>query len=185
MWGRIRLWKSSLRKTTVKTQLTGAYNFPNCAVAILIGKYFNIEPKTIKEALEYYVPENNRSQIANKKGHQIVLDAYNANPTSMQAALESFSKINGDEKVIFLGDMFELGDEAETEHQNIADLTKSLGFRNVCLVGENFAKVKTDFQQYHSFEALKTSFNFKSLPKGNMLIKGSRGMAMERILDLL
>ncbi|MEO0571220.1 MAG: UDP-N-acetylmuramoyl-tripeptide--D-alanyl-D-alanine ligase [Bacteroidota bacterium] len=169
----------------VKTQLTGAYNFPNCAVAILIGKYFNIDNGTIKEALESYIPENNRSQLLKKKGYKIVLDAYNANPTSMQAALQSFSKIDRNEKSIFLGDMFELGEDAETEHQYIADLVLTLGFKNVSLVGENFAKVKTDFQQFNSFDALKRSFNFSTLPKGTILIKGSRGMAMERILEIL
>ena len=171
--------------TTVKTQLTGAYNFPNCAIAILIGKYFNIAPKAIKEALESYLPENNRSQNLEKKGHKIVLDAYNANPTSMQASLESFSKVDGNLKFVFLGDMFELGEEAEMEHQNIANLALDLGFDQVCLVGENFAKTKTEAQQFSSFQELKEQFDFTSLPKGNILIKGSRGMAMERILDLL
>ncbi|MEM9001158.1 MAG: UDP-N-acetylmuramoyl-tripeptide--D-alanyl-D-alanine ligase [Bacteroidota bacterium] len=171
--------------TKVKTQLTGAYNFPNCAVAILIGNYFNIDPVTIKGALESYIPENNRSQILKRKGHHIVLDAYNANPTSMQVALESFSKIDGDQKNIFLGDMFELGEDTAREHQYIANLALTLEFKNVYLVGENFAKTKTDFQQFNSFDTLKNSFDFTSLPKGPMLIKGSRGMAMERILELL
>jgi len=171
--------------TVVKTQLTGAYNYPNCAVAILIGKYFNVGPHAIKEALEGYVPENNRSQILKKKGHQIILDAYNANPTSMQAALESFAKVHGNEKFVFLGDMFELGEDAEMEHQNIAELASKLGFEKVFLVGGHFTKVATDFQKFPSFDALKESFDFKSLPKSQILIKGSRGMAMERILDLL
>jgi UDP-N-acetylmuramoyl-tripeptide--D-alanyl-D-alanine ligase len=172
-------------ETIVQTQLTGAYNFSNCAVAILMGKYFNIDNDLIKEALEAYVPENNRSQILKKEGHQIILDAYNANPTSMQVALESFAKIRGNEKLVFLGDMFELGKDAAQEHQNITDLAANLGFKNVYLVGENFAKVDTAFQQFHSFETLKNTIKFKSLPKSHMLIKGSRGMAMERILDLL
>lgn len=171
--------------TKIRTQLTGAYNFPNSAVAILIGKYFNIDNATIKDALESYIPNNNRSQILRKKGHKIVLDAYNANPTSMQAALESFLKMDGNEKAIFLGDMFELGEAAEKEHQYIADLALSLGFKNVYLVGANFAKTKTDFQQFNSFDILKNSLDFSKLPKGTTLIKGSRGMAMERILELL
>jgi len=172
-------------KTIVRTKLTGAYNFPNCAIAILVGKYFNIAPGAMKEALESYNPKNNRSQILEKKGHRIILDAYNANPTSMQAALESFSSIDGNEKSVFLGDMFELGQEAETEHQNITELAQTLGLKNVYLVGENFSGTKTDFQQFKSFDELKITFDFTSIPKGHILIKGSRGMAMERILDLL
>ena len=172
-------------ETRVTTQLTGAYNFPNCAIAILIGKYFKVDTNAIKEALENYIPDNNRSQILEKKGHRIILDAYNANPTSMQAALESFAKIEVVEKYVFLGDMFELGKDAETEHQFIADLAFKLAFKNVCLVGETFSQVRTPFQKYVSFEDFKNSVDFKSLPKTHMLIKGSRGMAMERILDLL
>lgn len=169
----------------VKTRLTGAYNFTNCAVAILIGKYFNVKPIDIKEALETYSPENNRSQIMEKKGHRIILDAYNANPTSMQAALESFAKTKDNKKWIFLGDMFELGEDSVKEHQYISDLSKKLGFGNVCLVGKNFASIKSDFQQFDSYDTLKKTFDFKSLAKSHILIKGSRGMAMERILDLL
>ncbi len=175
----------TFEETKVRTQLTGAYNFPNCCAAILMGKYLNVPPYLIKEVLETYVPENNRSQILEKKGHKIVLDAYNANPTSMQAALESFVKIEGEYKFLFLGDMFELGEDAKNEHQSIADLAANLGFENVVLVGEHFAETTTQFQLFDSFESLKKSFDFKGLPKGHLLIKGSRGMAMERILDLL
>ncbi|MGD1945050.1 MAG: UDP-N-acetylmuramoyl-tripeptide--D-alanyl-D-alanine ligase [Croceivirga sp.] len=175
----------AFEETKVSTQLTGAYNFPNCAVAILIGKYFNVPPIDIKSALEGYIPENNRSQILKKNGRHIILDAYNANPTSMQAALESFDQTKGDEKWLFLGDMFELGEDSAKEHQQIADLSAEFGFKNVCLVGEHFTRTTTEFLQFNSFEDLKNSFDFKNITKGHILIKGSRGMAMERILDLL
>lgn len=169
----------------VQTKLTGAYNFPNCCAAVVMGKYFNVKADDIKDALETYVPKNNRSQILEQNGYKIVLDAYNANPTSMQAALESFSRTTGNNGILFLGDMFELGGAAHKEHQNIAHLAQNLGFKTAHLVGENFAKVSTGFQKHASFQALVDTVDFTSLPKGHILIKGSRGMAMERILDLL
>ena len=108
--------------TVITTQLIGTYNFPNCCAAVLMGKYFSVSLIDIKKAIENYVPENNRSQLIKKGDYHITLDAYNANPTSMEAALESFDTLEAKTKVIFLGDMFELGEEAEKEHQRIADL---------------------------------------------------------------
>ncbi len=169
----------------VNTNLIGAYNFPNCCAAILMGKYFNVPPNEIKEALEFYNPDNNRSQLMKKNGHEIILDAYNANPTSMMAALENLSLIESSQRTLFLGDMFELGETANEEHQSIADYAKQLGFKDVYLVGENFFKVNTTFQKFKSFEKLKSYLVDTNLPKSTVLIKGSRGMALERILELL
>src|SRR5690606_28522234 len=101
--------------TQIKTQLIGRYNFPNCCAAILMGKYFNVPLGDIKTAIESYQPQNNRSQIISKNGHEIVLDAYNANPTSMKAALENFSLMDAKNKVLIIGDMFELGETAAEE----------------------------------------------------------------------
>ena len=175
----------AFNKTIVKTKLTGAYNFSNCAIAILIGLHFGVESYAIKTAIENYIPKNNRSQLLEKGVYKIVLDAYNANPSSMEVALESFAKLSQDATFLFLGDMYELGSDAVKEHQYIADLASKLGFKNGCLVGKNFNTVKTQFQQFESFEALKQNFDFSTLPKGQILIKGSRSMAMERIFDLL
>lgn len=177
--------KLQFEDITISTQLIGAYNFTNCAAAVLMGKYFNVPASKIKEAIEEYAPENNRSQLIEKNGQHIVLDAYNANPTSMKAALESFNKTEADEKILFLGDMFELGESAEIEHQAIADLIKVLGFKNVHLIGENFFKTTTGFEKYKSFEALKQHLEKVVIPKSSILIKGSRGMALERILEHL
>lgn len=177
--------KLKFENITVNTHLIGAYNFTNCCAAIVMGKYFNVAPEAIKKALETYQPQNNRSQIIEQNGHEIILDAYNANPSSMEAALTNFSKGKVDNKVVFLGDMFELGDSAEEEHQSISDLASKLGFKLVFLVGENFSKTKTDHKSYTSFEEFKNSIDLTTLPKSQILIKGSRGMAMERILDLL
>ncbi len=171
--------------TEITTQLVGAYNFPNCCAAVLMGKYFTIPPEAIKAAIAAYVPSDNRSQIVEKGGYRIVLDAYNANPTSMKAALESFAKAKGDPKVVFLGDMFELGESSHEEHQSIADLAATLNFEDVYLVGKQFYQVDSKFQKFSSFESLQEHLLEHPLEKGVLFIKGSRGMAMERILDLL
>ncbi len=175
----------SFEETVVDTKLIGTYNFTNCCIAILIGKYFNVPTSAIKNAIEGYEPENNRSQIIKKNGHHIILDAYNANPTSMKAALESFETTAAPRKTLFLGDMFELGEAASTEHQHIADLAKKMNFQEVFLIGHNFYGTKTDYKKFRSFEALEEHLQNQPLPTGSILIKGSRGMALERILEYL
>lgn len=169
----------------ITTQLVGSYNFTNCCAAILIGKYFNVEMDEIKKGIENYIPQNNRSQIIDKNGHHIILDAYNANPTSMKAALENFQQLKADYKVAFLGDMFELGKTAEKEHQEICNIATNMNFDQVFLIGENFFKTKSDYSKFKSFDHLKETLNNKTLKNATILIKGSRGMALERILDLL
>ncbi|WBU88255.1 UDP-N-acetylmuramoyl-tripeptide--D-alanyl-D-alanine ligase [Cellulophaga omnivescoria] len=171
---------------TITSNLVGAYNFTNCCAAIIMGKYFNISLPQIKEAIEGYVPANNRSQILEQNGYKIILDAYNANPTSMAAALDNFNGIQATHKIVFLGDMFELGTTAATEHQYIADKACKMNFTSTFLIGENFAKVKTEAEQLASFDHLKEYLKKHPLqPNSNLLIKGSRGMALERILNLL
>ncbi|TXN34723.1 UDP-N-acetylmuramoyl-tripeptide--D-alanyl-D-alanine ligase [Flagellimonas hymeniacidonis] len=169
----------------IETQLIGKYNFTNCSAAILMGKYFNVPMEAIKVAIESYQPKNNRSQIINKKGFEIILDAYNANPTSMKAALENFAIMEAKNKTLILGDMFELGRDALKEHQSIADMTKNLSFNDVFFVGENFFAAKTSYEKFKSFHDLKEHLNQNRLKKGALLIKGSRGMALERVLDIL
>ncbi|PCJ82752.1 MAG: UDP-N-acetylmuramoyl-tripeptide--D-alanyl-D-alanine ligase [Bacteroidetes bacterium] len=171
--------------TTITSQLLGSYNFTNCCAAILMGKYFNVPLKDIKNALEAYSPTNNRSQIITKNEHYIILDAYNANPSSVEAALKNFHKIIRENKVLFLGDMFELGDYANLEHQNIIDLISTMAFENVYLIGEHFYKTSSSYLKFKSFEDLETYLQQNDFKKSTILIKGSRGMALERILDLL
>lgn len=172
--------------TEIATQLFGSYNFTNCAIAVLMGKYFNVEKSAIKTALESYVPSNNRSQIIEKNGHKIILDAYNANPTSMKAALDNFSMMNAERKIVFLGDMFELGESAPEEHQNIAQVVEQMNFEQSFLIGENFHKSRTQIKQWRSFDDLSKHWINIKLPQNSLiLIKGSRGMALERILDLI
>ncbi|WP_297706867.1 UDP-N-acetylmuramoyl-tripeptide--D-alanyl-D-alanine ligase [uncultured Eudoraea sp.] len=177
--------KLESENTEINTQLIGSYNFTNCCAALLIGKYFNVPMEDIKNAIEAYLPQNNRSQIIDKKEYRIVLDAYNANPNSMEAALEYFNTLPGKGKVVFLGDMFELGKDAKVEHQKIVDLASGMNFDKVYLVGQNFCKTHSKFTKYATFDDLASFLKSNKLKKGNLLIKGSRGMALERILDYL
>ncbi|MCL6294085.1 UDP-N-acetylmuramoyl-tripeptide--D-alanyl-D-alanine ligase [Jejuia spongiicola] len=172
---------------TIKSKLIGDYNFNNIAAAIAIGEYFEVETESIKIAIENYTPTNNRSQIINKGDYKIILDAYNANPTSMRAALLNFEKQTG-YKIAILGDMFELGNDAEQEHQNITDLAVSLNIDKIILIGENFYKSESNsakVQQYKVYENFKDDFSFSQIVHATLLIKGSRGMALERVLELI
>ena len=175
-----------VEKIHINSNLIGSYNFTNCCAAILMGKYFNVDLNHIKSAIEAYIPQNNRSQIIEKNGRQIVLDAYNANPSSMKVALENFSNFTGGPKIAFLGDMFELGKTASSEHQYIADLANDLDLEEVFLVGENFYNTKTTFKKFKDYDAIAAYLSKEKLATNcNILIKGSRGMALERLLDLL
>jgi UDP-N-acetylmuramoyl-tripeptide--D-alanyl-D-alanine ligase len=169
----------------IHSKLIGVYNFVNCCAAILMGTYFNVSFENIKKGIENYIPVNNRSQIIDKNGHQIILDAYNANPSSMIVALENFKNLNVDPKIIFLGDMFELGETAPEEHQAIVDLASSMRFDATFLIGKNFSKTKNKGQSFETFEALASFLEKNPIPKSNIFIKGSRGMALERLLELL
>ncbi len=172
----------------IQSNLVGAYNFANLSAAIAIGAYFKVSPEKIKAGIEGYVPSNNRSQLMVKGTNTILMDAYNANPTSMMAALENFKQAKGDKKIMFLGDMFELGKEAETEHQNIVDFLAENPFGNVFLVGGNFFKTMSNashIKQFETFEKLKEAVESNSPKNATILIKASRGMALERILDFI
>ena len=170
----------------IQSNLLGAYNFNNIAAAITIGAYFDVDKKRIKEAIEHYIPTNNRSQIVKKGTNEIVLDAYNANPTSMEAALENFNNYDAARKMIILGDMFELGNDSAHEHQKIAELAEGFSFADILLVGENFNKVHTNSAtKFKRFEDLKLYFETNPITNTTLLIKGSRGMALERCLDYI
>ncbi len=170
----------------IATNLIGAYNYSNLCAAITIGKHFNINISNIKEAIENYTPTNNRSQvIKTTKDNMLILDAYNANPTSMKAALLSFSQKNASDKTVVLGDMFELGTDSLKEHQYIANYCSELGFGTIILVGKIFSKIQTTNIQLTSFEELKRYFKERNINNTQVLIKGSRGMALERIVDFL
>jgi UDP-N-acetylmuramoyl-tripeptide--D-alanyl-D-alanine ligase len=177
----------SYQNTNIHSNLIGQYNFTNIAAAIAIGSHFKINLHQIKYAIESYTPTNNRSQIIKKGNHTIILDAYNANPTSMEAAINNFIQLQYDTKIVFLGDMFELGDDTSLEHQKIADQICNTGIQGIYLIGNNFFDTKCinpHVQKFKSYEDLEASWDLKN-QKDVILIKGSRGMKLERILDLL
>lgn len=176
------------RDTKLKTQLTGAYNFNNIAYAILIGEYFKITLENIKIGVENYSPNNNRSQILPTKKNKIILDAYNANPTSMSLAIESFEKIDRTNKIAILGDMFELGEAAHEEHQNIVKLIENSGLTRVFLIGKHFFACENSKKHIIKFETFEEAYNHikeLDIKNANILIKASRGMALERLIDTL
>lgn len=179
--------KVSYQDLTINSNLVGAYNFTNIAAAITIGSYFKIDIQLIKKAIESYIPRNNRSQIIKKGKHTIILDAYNANPTSMNAAISSFIQLNHDHKVVFLGDMFELGKEAPQEHQNIVDIISKTNVNEIYLIGNIFFPTQCNDPRIKKFKSYKDLMNNWSLEnkKDAIFIKGSRGMQLERILELL
>ena len=174
---------SNFKNSTIESQLIGNYNFNNICAAITIGNYFDIGTASIKDAISNYKPTNNRSQIITRGSNKIILDAYNANPTSMKAALDNLSQLNDNNKISILGDMFELGNDSKKEHQFIADYATKLELNELYLVGENFYSIKTNAKVYKNFETFKNDTNLKSVENTTILIKGSRGMALERILD--
>lgn len=180
--------KMEFNTLEINSQLTGEYNAFNIAAAIAIGLYFNVPDKDIKAGIENYAPTNNRSQIIQKETSTIILDAYNANPTSMEAALHNLSKQISKNKIAFIGDMFEVGETTKTEHQTILKLANTLNIQTVFAIGPTFGisqPENTGQQVFETFSAFAKAYNQQIPSDTTILIKGSRGMAMERVLDLL
>ena len=174
--------------TTINSHLIGLYNANNINAAILFGKYFNVQTTEIKSAIESYIPENNRSQLLIKGTNEIILDAYNANPSSMKVALENFIQLDKKNKIVIIGDMYELGEESVAEHKAIVDFLSSNTDFECHFLGKDFyanAISKDNFRFYESFDAFSKQFDFLNCKEKTILIKGSRGMALERTLDYL
>ncbi|HEY0045342.1 MAG TPA: UDP-N-acetylmuramoyl-tripeptide--D-alanyl-D-alanine ligase [Flavobacterium sp.] len=178
----------SFSGNTISTQLIGDYNANNIAAAIAIGKCFKIDDLDIKEALEAYVPDNNRSQMLKKGSNEIILDAYNANPSSMSAALNNFLQLERRNKVAILGDMFELGTESEQEHRNIVESLAFVKNTRIMFVGKDFCRSKVQNPElwfFETYDDLREHISKNLISDSTILIKGSRGMALERVLDVL
>ena len=172
--------------TSINSHLIGIYNANNINAAITIGKYFNVTDSEIKDAIENYIPNNNRSQLIEKNSNKIILDAYNANPSSMAAALTNFQQLDGS-KIAFLGDMFELGNESLDEHKKIIESIVNTRNIQFYFIGKDFYTSKIEQPHLNYFESYEDFLNHKLDPITNktILIKGSRGMALERILEKL
>ena len=169
----------------VLTHLVGAYNLDNMLAAIAIGLHFGVSTQQICHALENYVPSNNRSQLTETQNNKLIVDAYNANPSSMAAAIENFRLMAVKNKMAILGDMRELGDVTAEEHQKIVDLLLAAGITNVWLVGDEFGKTKTTFQKFKDVEEVKAELAH-NMPKNHyILIKGSNGTKLYELPKLL
>lgn len=169
--------------SSVQTQLVGDYNLPNVLCAIAVGKHFGVPDEKIKQAIENYAPGNSRSQLIERDGNKIILDAYNANPTSMKAAIENFAKIHASKKILMLGGMMELGQESVQEHIGIVQLIQQYVWDKVVLVGGDFAKIDTPFIYLKDSLEAKAWFKEQQFHDAYILVKGSRSMRMERILE--
>lgn len=172
----------------VKTHMFGHYNFINLLCAVCIGNYFNVSEKDINSALEMYIPEMNRSQVKKTVFNTIILDAYNANPSSMTLAIDNFYKQTFDNKIAILGDMLELGEYSEQEHEKILDQLVKADVKKVMLVGQQFFKLKDKYLNYLFFvniQELKENIEKHRIVDFTILIKGSRGIQLEKIVDFL
>ena len=169
----------------VKTQLIGSYNIDNLLAAIAVGINFGVDRKKICAALEEYTPSNNRSQMTVTAKNHLIVDAYNANPTSMHAALDNFSLIQADHKMAILGQMGELGEESDKEHRMLVDRLESSGYDEVWLVGDNFRDIPCSFRKFHDVEEVKAAIA-ADCPQGfYILIKGSNSNKLFQLPELL
>lgn len=167
---------------TVKTHLVGDYNFPNVMAAIAIGLYFKVPASTIKTAIEQYIPSNNRSQIVQRGSNTFIMDAYNANPSSMKAAIENFAGLDAANKVLLLGGMKELGADSIKEHQQLADLLQQSHWKAVVLVDGDFAKVNHPYIFLPTAEDARKWVTQQAFENTYLLVKGSRSVGMEKVL---
>jgi len=171
----------------LNTSLFGSFNLENVKAAIATGLFLGVDIKDIVDAVEKYKPANNRSQIKTTKNNTLICDSYNANPTSMRLALDSFSAIKADRKIVILGDMLELGDKSEEEHLKVLKMLQSNIAEKILLVGSVFKKIsaKSGFKAFDNVDKLIEFINNEPEKGYTILIKGSRGMRLEKVYELL
>lgn len=180
--------KIKYNDTTITSHLIGIYNANNINAAITIGTYFKISDEAIKKAIENYIPENNRSQLIQKNGNEIILDAYNANPSSMNAAITNFIQLDKINKIAILGDMFELGIESSSEHKKIVELVENQSEIITYFIGKYFYQNKIESNHisfFEDFNLFSTYFKDHKPSDSLLLIKGSRGMALEKTIEII
>lgn len=168
---------------TIRTQLVGDYNLPNVLMAVSVGQYFDVSPEKIKQAIESYAPSNSRSQLVKQGTNNIILDAYNANPSSMRGAIENLIRLQADNKVLMLGAMAELGEESLDEHRQIVNLIGQSDWKAVVLVGGDFMKIDHPYVSLADSSAARDWYQQQSFEDCHLLIKGSRSQQMEKILQ--
>jgi UDP-N-acetylmuramoyl-tripeptide--D-alanyl-D-alanine ligase len=173
---------SNLLNKIIQTQLVGAYNLPNVLAAISIGLEFNVPAEKIIAAIENYAPSNSRSQLISWKQNQVILDAYNANPSSMKVAVENFARIENKSKILCLGGMRELGAASQEEHQALIEIIKAYAFKEVVLVGKEFENCQHPFNYFETTQAAKAWLDEQNYTAHYFLIKGSRGIQMEKLI---
>lgn len=166
--------------------LSGDYNFDNIMAAVCLGHHFGMSEHLIKQGIESYKPTNNRSQVIKKQNNTIYLDAYNANPSSMEASLKNFAAMPFNHKIAIIGDMFEMGDYAAQEHAQMIAFCKQLNLEQVWLVGEEFAKQEAEgMKQFKTTAEVVTALTDHPLMHKNIFMKGSRGMKLELLVDII
>ncbi len=174
------------RMQRIDTRLFGEYNLYNVLAAVAVGQYFEVDDKDIAGAIAQYEPKNNRSQLSRTDKNTLILDLYNANPTSMSQALESFAKLDVPDKVLILGDMLELGEIELQEHKKILELARSLGFNRIYLVGEIFGKVNDgQYPHFRTSDELRDYLKQHPLRDSYILLKASRGIRLEKVVEAL
>ena len=174
--------KKGIALDTIKTHLVGNYNLPNVLAAVTIGQYFKVPTEKVKTAIENYTPTNSRSQLVQWQNNEVILDAYNANPSSMKLAVENFAKLNKANKVVCIGGMRELGPDTLKEHQMLIDQLKQNNWSEVLLVGSEFKNCNHNYHYFDTVQAAKVWFDSKQFSGHTLLIKGSRGIQMEQLI---